>query len=414
MKKGYFSHYLNNIKFEKVIKEVQGKEALLHYQLVDYDTFAYALTVFKDDQDTKDYLANRYVNDKGKQVANLTNREYDEELVEQLINLSFSQFGHLSRKAIYRLIPQMEQGLSYYEACKKVGYRLNEQIGKGKQHLLPVIPADEIRNPVVIRSLSQTRKIINAIIKRYGSPAYMYIELAREMGRPYSERRDLETQYNHNRTVNDQAKEHIQELFPAMSAPRGHDILKYKLWQQQQGQCAYSLESIPAERVFEPGYAEVDHIIPYSRSFDDSNSNKVLVLSRMNQEKKNRTPYEWFGGDEHRWQKFETYVTTLKKVDKKKKSLLTKKNVDEEQEETFKSRHLNDTRYITRFIKNFIADNLQFRELDEDIKQRVFTVNGAFTSLMRKRWGFNKNREEKQFASCCGCCNHCGKSTFSL
>ncbi|BBN98184.1 type II CRISPR RNA-guided endonuclease Cas9 [Sporolactobacillus terrae] len=380
-------------KIRKVIKNVQGKEALLHYRPVDYDTFAYALTVFKDDQDTKDYLANRYVNDNGKQVANLANREYDEGLVEQLLNLSFSQFGHLSRKAIYRLIPQMEQGLSYYEACEKVGYHINEQIGQGKQYLLPVIPADEIRNPVVIRSLSQTRKVINAIIKRYGSPAYMYIELAREMGRPYSERRDLEKQYNKNRTNNDQVKEHIQELYPAMSAPRGHDILKFKLWQQQQGKCAYSLEKIPADEVFETGYVEVDHIIPYSRSFDDSNSNKVLVLSRMNQEKKNRTPFEWFGEDEHRWQRFESYVNTLK-VDKKKKSLLTKKDVDEEQEATFKSRHLNDTRYITRYIKNFIADNLQFRELDGDIKQRVFTVNGAFTSLMRKRWGFNKNREE--------------------
>ncbi|WP_010632729.1 type II CRISPR RNA-guided endonuclease Cas9 [Sporolactobacillus vineae] len=379
-------------KIRKVIRDVQGKDGLLQYRPLDIDTIAYALTVFKDDQDTRDYLSNTFVNGNGKQVLNLANRAFDAELIDGLLSLSFAKFGHLSLKALHKLIPHMEQGLSYYDACKKVGYHDNEQVGKSKQHLLPVIPADEIRNPVVVRSLSQTRKVINAIIKRYGSPTFMYIELAREMGRPYNERRDLEKQYNKNRTVNDSAIEQIHELYPEIGAPRGHDILKYKLWQQQDCKCAYSLEKIPAEKIFEPGYAEVDHIIPYSRSFDDSNSNKVLVLSRMNQEKKNRTPYEWFGGDEHRWNKFESYVNALK-VNRKKKSLLTKKNMDTEEEDTFKSRHLNDTRYITRFIKSFVEDNLLFREI-EGAKQHVFTVNGAYTSLMRKRWGFNKNREE--------------------
>jgi CRISPR-associated protein Cas9/Csn1, subtype II/NMEMI len=387
-----FLSLVEQFKIRKVIKDVQGKEALLQYRPIDLDTIAYSLTVFKDDQDTRDYLSNDYVNENGKQLANLANRVFDTELIEGLLSLSFAKFGHLSLKALHKLIPQMEQGLSYSDACKEVGYHDNEQVGKDKQHLLPVIPADEIRNPVVIRSLSQTRKVINAIIKRYGSPAFMYIELAREMGRPYNERRDLEKQYNKNRTVNDSAIDQIHELYPEISAPRGHDILKYKLWQQQDCKCAYSLEPIPAEKIFEPGYAEVDHIIPYSRSFDDSNSNKVLVLSRMNQKKKDRTPYEWFGGDEHRWKKFESYVNALK-VNRKKKSLLTKKNMDTEEENTFKSRHLNDTRYITRFIKSFVEDNLLFREV-EGAKQHVFTVNGAYTSLMRKRWGFNKNRDE--------------------
>ena len=146
------------------------------------------------------------------------------------------------------------------------------------------------------------------------------------------------------------------------------------------------------EKLFTVGYAEVDHIIPYSRSFDDSNNNKVLVLGKENQNKQNRTPYEWFGSDEARWSNFELYVNALK-VRPKKKNLLLKMNFDEAQAEEFKARHLNDTRYITRFLKNFIEDNLLFREV-EGKKQHVFTVNGAYTSLMRKRWGFNKNRAE--------------------
>ncbi|MCI1881443.1 MAG: type II CRISPR RNA-guided endonuclease Cas9 [Sporolactobacillus sp.] len=389
--KPVFLSLAEQYKIQKIIKDVEGKAAVLNYQPIDLDTIAYALTVFKDDQDTRDYLANHYVNERGQQVVNLANRVFNPPLIESLLALSFTKFGHLSLKALHKLIPYLEKGFSYAKACGDAGYRLNEQVGKEKQPLLPVIPADEIHNPVVIRSLSQTRKVVNAIIKRYGAPSYVYIELAREMGRPYRERRDIEKSYNKNRTVNEQVIAQIHELYPAMSSdPRGHDILKFKLWQQQNGRCAYSLRPIPAAKVFEPGYAEVDHIIPYSRSFDDSNNNKVLVLSQMNQEKRNQTPYEWFGGDEQRWRRFESFVESLK-VGKKKKSLLTKKNLDAEQEETFKARHLNDTRYITRFIKNFIEDNLQFR-LVENVKQHVYTVNGAYTSLMRKRWGFNKNR----------------------
>lgn len=379
-------------QLRKIVTGVEGKVMAESYRPVDYDTFAYAVTVYKDDNDTRDYLLNTYVNENGKQVRNLANRPYNEKLIEELLSLSFSQFGHLSLKALNRILPFVEEGYQYHEACEKAGYNFNQRVGQKKKRLLPVIPTQDLTNPVVIRSLSQTRKVLNAIIKRYGSPSAIYIEMAREMGRPYNERRDLEKQYSKNRTVNENAKKRIRELHPEISDPRGHDILKYKLWEEQNGRCAYSLKPIKVDYLFGPGTAEVDHIIPYSRCFDDSNANKVLVLSKENQNKGDRTPFEWFGNDEKRWEEFTSYVTTLK-VRRKKKDHLLKKNFDEDQAEQFKSRHLNDTRYITRYIKGYIEDNLQFRE-EEGRKQYVFTVNGAYTSLMRKRWGFNKNRED--------------------
>lgn len=379
-------------QLKQIVHKIKDNTIAESFRPIDYDTLAYAVTVYKDDHDTRDYLSNNYVNANGKSVNNLANRVYDERLIEQVLNLSFSQFGHLSLKALNKIIPFLEEGYQYHEACAKAGYNFNQRVGTEKHRLLPVIPANEIANPVVVRSLSQTRKIINSIIKRYGAPSNIYIEMAREMGRHYTERRDLEKQYNKNRTVNDKAKARISELHPEISNPRGHDISKYKLWEEQNNKCAYSLKPIKIDYLFNPGYAEVDHIIPYSRSFDDSNANKVLVLSRENQNKMNRTPYEWFGSDEERWAKFITYVSTLK-VRKKKKDLLLKENFDNEQEDTFKSRHLNDTRYITHFLKGFIEDNLQFRT-EENKKQHVYTVNGAYTSLMRKRWGFNKDRGE--------------------
>lgn len=379
-------------ELKKIVKEVEGTTLAKSYRPIDYDTFAYAITVYKDDQDARDYLLNDYVSSSGRRIHNLSNRSYSNELIDELLNLSFSKFGHLSLKALNNIIPYLEQGYLYHEACEKAGYNFNQKIGTKKEKLLPVIPADDIANPVVIRSLSQTRKVLNAIIKRYGSPSNIFIEMAREMGRHYTERREIEKQYNKNRTINDKAKKRIQELHPEISEPRGHDILKYKLWEEQDGKCAYSLKHIPMEDLFQHGTAEVDHIIPYSRSFDDSNANKVLVLAKENQNKQNRTPFEWFGSDQERWEKFISYVNSLK-VRKKKKDLLLKENFDEDQAEQFKSRHLNDTRYITRFLKGFIENNLQFRE-EKDKKKYVHTVNGAYTSLMRKRWGFNKNREE--------------------
>jgi len=379
-------------EMKKIVREVKGKTVAESYRPIDYDTFAYAITVYKDDHDTRAYLLNTYVNENGQQIKNLANRPYNEDLIEALLSLSFSQFGHLSLKALNKILPFIKEGYQYHEACEKAGYNFNQRVGKKKEKLLPVIPTKDIANPVVIRTLSQARKVLNGIIKRYGPPSEIYIEMAREMGRPYNERKDLEKLYSKNRTSNDHARKHIRELHPEISNPRGHDILKYRLWEEQNGLCAYSLKPIKMENLFGHGTAEVDHIIPYSRCFDDSNANKVLVLKKENQNKGNRTPFEWFGSDEKRWKEFTSFVTTLK-IRKKKKDHLLKQNFDEEQADQFKSRHLNDTRYITRFLKGFIEDNLLFRE-NERKKQHVYTVNGAYTSLMRKRWGFNKNRQD--------------------
>lgn len=376
----------------KAIEEAEGKEQVYAYRPIDIDTFAYALTVFKNDKDICEYLNNSYVNERGKVVKNLANREYHPHLIDSLLSLSFTKFGHLSMKAIHKLLPFLEEGDLYHEACKKAGYELSRKTNLEKQKLLPVIPVDEVKNPVLLRALSQTRKVINAIIKRYGTPSSICIELAREMGRPYNERREWEKAYKKNREINEKNRKQILELHPEFSEPRGHDILKYKLWQEQNGLCAYSIQPIMIERLFEHGYAEVDHIIPYSRSFDDSNSNKVLVFAKENRNKQNRTPYEWFGHNEAKWQSFTSFVKTLA-VNKKKKDLLLKMNFDDEQAESFRSRHVNDNRYFTSFIKTFIEQHLQFLE-EEGKKQYVFSVNGTYTSLLRKRWGFNKEREK--------------------
>ncbi|GAB2536069.1 type II CRISPR RNA-guided endonuclease Cas9 [Gracilibacillus alcaliphilus] len=376
-------------KIRQMIKKELGKKRLEELLPIDFDTFGYALTVFKNDEDIRDYLHNEFINSKKKATKNLANRRYEDDMIDVLLKLSFSKFSHLSLKALDKILPFMELGDYYSEAVEKAGYKLDEQKNLPKQKLLPVIPEGEIPNPIVLRALSQARKVVNSIIKKYGSPHHIYIELAREMGRNHQERKNIEKEFNKNRTINEKAKQKISELFPEKSEIKGHDILKVKLWEEQQGCCIYSRKSIPFEKLLEPGYVQVDHIIPYSRSFNDSNHNKVLVLSDQNQGKKNKTPFEWFGFDERRWNDFANFVDSLNMNKKKKQNLKNKSFTRNEKE--FRDRHLNDTRYITRFLKTFISDYLRF---DSNSKQNVYPVNGAYTAVLRKRWGFNKDREE--------------------
>lgn len=78
--------------------------------------------------------------------------------------------------------------------------------------------------------------------------------------------------------------------------PTGQDLVKFKLWEEQHGECAYSQKHLSIEHLFDPDYAEVDHIVPYSISFDDSYMNKVLVLAEENRNKGNRLPLQYLQG----------------------------------------------------------------------------------------------------------------------
>ena len=171
----------------------------------------------------------------------------------------------------------------------------------------------------------------------------------------------------------------------------GQDLLKQKLFNEQGGVCAYSLRQMSQERLFEPGYAEIDHIVPYSISFDDSMSNKVLVLTKENREKGNRLPLEYLTGR----RRDDFIVWTKNNVrDFRKRQKLLKEQITEEEAAAFKERNLQDTKHVSRFMLNFLADRLEFAPSGKGRKKRVTAVNGAMTAYLRKRWGITKIRED--------------------
>lgn len=306
--------------------------------------------------------------------------------------MSFSKFGHLSVKACDKLIPFLEKGMKYDEACAAAGYDFKGHDGETRTCLLH--PAEEdfadVTSPVVRRAISQTVKVLNAIIRERGSsPTFINIELAREMARDFAERSKMKKDMDENHARNERIIERIRTEY-GKERPTGQDLVKFKLWEEQHGECAYSQRHISIERLFEPGYVEVDHIIPYSISFDDGYKNKVLVFTEENRNKSNRLPLQYLQGK--RREDFIVWVESSIR-DFRKKQRLLKETITSEDEKKFKERNLQDTKTMSRFLLNYISDHLEFADFASGRKKHVTAVNGAVTSYMRKRWGITKIRE---------------------
>lgn len=312
--------------------------------------------------------------------------------VDALSGLNFTKCGHLSLKALDKIIPYLEKGMNYSDACKEAGYDFKAHNNEEKSFTLPAFKNenDEISSPVALRAISQTIKVVNAIIRKYEkSPMYINIELAREMSKSKLERNKLEKDMETRHKANENILERIKTEF-GVQYPSGIDLVKLKLFEEQDGVCAYSLKKMSISRLFEPGYAEIDHIVPYSISFDDSYKNKVLVLTAENRNKGNRLPLQYLSGKRR-----DDFIVWVKNNVRnyKKRDLLLKETLDDE-EQGFKERNLQDTRTISRFMLNYINDNLIFAPSAKGKKKKVKAVNGAVTDYMRKRWGIKKVKED--------------------
>ncbi len=343
------------------------------------DRIGTVLTLYKSEERVKQELA-----DAGLEPCD----------IDSLLSLGgFSKTGHISIRVCKLLIPFLEQGMTYNEACDAAGLSFRAHTNTEKSSRLRLTEDDfaDITSPVVRRAVSQTVKVLNALVRRYGgSPVFLNLELARELSRDFNERKAMERDMRDNRAKNERAMERIQKEFGKHNAT-GLDLVKLKLFEEQDGVCPYSLRHIDPARLFEPNYAEVDHIIPYSLSFDDSYNNKVLVLAEENRNKGNRLPLQYLNGQ--RREDFIVWVNTAVRSYRKRQKLL-KERLTEEDEKQFKERALQDTKTASRFLLNLFQDHLEFAPSAAGKKKRVTAVNGAVTSYMRKRWGIVKLRED--------------------
>lgn len=344
------------------------------------DAAATALTMYKNEATLR---------------AKLEEAQFEPLEVDALMTLpSFSGFGHISVKACRKLIPYLEQGLNYNDACKEAGYDFQGNYRGEKSQFLPASTEEmeDITSPVVRRAVAQTIKVVNAIIREQGeSPVNIHLELAREMSKNFQQRNDLDKAMKDNNAENERLMKDLHELFPGRNIT-GQDLVKYRLWKEQDGRCAYSLQPLELEKAITvSGYAEVDHIVPYSISFDDRRANKVLVLASENRQKGNRLPLQYLQGK--RRDDFIVYTKASVKNYRKRQNLL-KEKLSEEDSKGFMQRNLQDTQYIASFMLNYIRSHLAFADFPAAGKKRVVAVNGAVTAFLRKRWGLGKVRAD--------------------
>ncbi len=207
------------------------------------------------------------------------------------------------------------------------------------------------------------------------------------MSKTYKERSELDKKMRDNESRNERIVEGLKNL--GVTYPSGQDIVKLKLYYEQDGLSAYSLRHFDINRLLEPGYAEVDHIIPYSISFNDSYNNKALIFTDENREKGNHLPLQYLEGKERDC--FIIHTKNAKHNEYKKLNLL-KARITEDDLRGFKERNLQDTRHISGFVYNYINDYLAFAHSKR--KKHVTAVNGAITSHLRKRWDLTKVRQD--------------------
>lgn len=317
-----------------------------------------------------------------KESSNIDSRFEDIQFVKDLPN--FKDHLMLSTKIIRRLIPLMIEGNTYDKAMSILNYNHSNayQNQTKKDLLVPIYVDESITNQRVIRSLTQTRKVINSIIKKYGLPKIINIETARELAKSRQERREIEKSNLEKQVENEKIKNYLVELglFQDINKISSNDLLKFKLWKEQSEFCGYSMKKINIEDLFKNNTTQIDHILPYSRTYNDNYLNKTLVLTKENQDKGNKTPFEWFGNTA-KWEKYTAYINNLTIPQRKKDNYLLKK-LDFETEREMREQNLNDTKYISKELSSLIKAYLNV--------EKVNMYSGTITSKLRARWGFNR------------------------
>jgi len=339
-----------------------------NYELLD--TIATILTNYKLNEDVEKAIKENNIDERYKDI------------IKSLPN--YKEHMMLSLDLIRKLNKIMITGKTYDTAMEELGYNhslVNENSVK-EDLLIPINQDNELTNQRVIRSLSQARSIINSVIKKYGMPERINIETARELAKSMEERREIENKQKENHENNEKTREEIFNLgiFKSKDDIKSFDLLKYKLWKEQLEHCTYSGEPITIEDLFDNNIVQVDHILPYSRTFDDTYFNKTLVLSKYNQDKKNNTPYEWFGKDKEKWNNFVGYISSLNIPTKKKDNYLLT-NLTPEMEAEYRNQNLNDTKYIARYLVSYIKANLNVK--------KVGCPSGSITGKLRNYWQLN-------------------------
>ena len=329
----------------------------------------------------------------------MSEEDLDGGLLDQLYRLDFVKpgYGNKSAKFMCKLLPQLQQGLGYSEACAAVGYCHSVSLTReeiAERTLLPQIPLlqrNELRQPMVEKILNQMINLVNTLQAEYGIDE-VRIELARELKMSREERERISRSNEKRKDKNKAVAKYIQEcgFYPTKTL-----IRKYLLWEEAEHRCMYCGKEISLSQCMNGDEMEVEHIIPKSILYDDSFGNKVCACRQCNKEKSNMTALEyirtkgWEAEYRDRLNKLREEAKRQEKVTQKKKEvrkqtisyskyqrlLWLKKDIPAD----FLERQLRLTQYISRQAMSILQQGIR----------RVTASEGGVTARLRSLWGYD-------------------------
>jgi len=240
-----------------------------------------------------------------------------------------------------------------------------------------------VPNPTVHIALNQLRKIVNALIEKHGEPTEIVIELARELKLNRQRKDQIQRENRENEKKNEERRERLAKLGVADS----HDArLRLRLFDElppDERVCVFTGEPISCERLFD-GSIEIEHVLPHSRTLDDSFMNKVLCTREANRRKGNRPPAEVWSGDQLRaiFERAERIVP--EKAWRFQPDAMDKFVADG----GFLARQLTDTQHMARLAKTYL----------EHVCDQVWAPPGRLTAMLRAKWGLNSLLPDHNYA----------------
>ena len=248
----------------------------------------------------------------------------------------------------------------------------------GSQEYIGRVP-----NPTVHIGLNQVRAVVNALIDAYGPIEEIAIELARELKLNAERKEEIRRENRENEKKNEARRETLARLG---IADTHHNRLMLRLFEElpaDEKVCVYSGEPLSMERLFAGG-VDIDHILPYSATLDDSFSNKVLCTAQANREKGNRAPaMAWRG------QRLEEIEARARRLFPRKAWRFSEGAMERfSSEGGFLARQLTDTQHMARLAKTYL----------EHVCDQVWAPPGRLTAMLRAKWGLNDLLPDHNFA----------------
>ncbi len=317
----------------------------------------------------------------------------DEAVLDALCRIDFvkSGYGNKSARAIRHILPYLQDGMSYYDAKCAAGY--SDTVLTAEQNdirpladSLSPIRKGELRQPVVEKILNQLVNLVNALMLEYGRFDEIRVELARELKQSREERAETTEMLDAAAQENDRIAKIIKEYGLPLTRSR---IQKYKMWKESDKLCMYCGQPVNVTEFLHGYGVEVEHIIPRTLMFDDSFSNKVCACRKCNQEKNNRTAYDYMKSKSEG--EFDAYLLRVADLAKKKKISQTKQKKllmpASELPEDFIERQLRESQYIAKKAK----------EILQSVCRNVYSTSGSITDLLRHIWGWDNILHDLNF-----------------